>query len=101
MLGEPADTELPEETSTQRSNPEDPEPPCPVVHPGRLLAVHQTRVEVLYMKQRIKFEVEKDYAAALEICDELIDHQSKIVMRDVADEKVETSELAQLLFMKC
>ena len=52
------------------------------------------------MKQRIKFEAEKNYAEALGICEELVDCQRKIIQMECANVQAETSELAQLLFMK-
>lgn len=96
MLGEPVDAV----TDDADPNEEEDEQPCPVKHPSKLLTVHQTRVEVLYMKQRLTFDVAKDYPEALDICEEVLAHQRAIIKMPCANVKAETSELAQLLFLK-
>ena len=99
VLGEPVDT-VPDDADPNEEKEEDGEQPCPVKHPSKLLTVHQTRVEVLYMKQRLTFDVKKDYPEALDICDEMVAHQRAILKMPCTDVKAEASELAQLLFLK-
>ena len=73
VLGEPVVADA-DTTDTKDEDQVNIEEPCPVRHPSKLLAVHQTRVEVLYMKQRLMFDVTKDYPEALDICEQMIEH---------------------------
>ena len=72
---------------------------CVLKHPSKILIVCQTRIEILFIKQRIKFEFEKNYGEAYDLSKDLVRYQREIVGMECSNMKQEKSELAQMLFV--
>ena len=90
-LGEPQTTEEEEEPVTEIGTEQEEETPipCPLKHPSKILIVNQARIEVLFIKQRIKFEHEKNYDEAYKLSQDLVRHQREIIGMECANVKTE------------
>ena len=99
LLGEPVHQD--EEVKTEEVNDEAEAAAKhdPIKNPNSLLIVYQTRIELLYMQQRMEF-ANMLYQPALETANKLIEHQRKIIDLTVADKCAERSELANLIHLK-